>query len=111
MLTRVCLVAAVVLAAVLAQNEGFHRVVYVMRHCVRSTIDDLLDESATVDELGKDIGSDKAKGKMTWQAVHGTEAAREKATALTDAACAAADSLPNGKRLRLLAEEMLRRKF
>ena len=74
-------------------------------------IDDLLDESATVDELGKDIGSDKAKGKMTWQAVHGTEAAREKATALTDAACAAADSLPNGKRLRLLAEEMLRRKF
>jgi geranylgeranyl diphosphate synthase type II len=35
--------------------------------------DDLLDESATVEELGKDIGSDKACGKMTWPAVHGIE--------------------------------------
>lgn len=35
-------------------------------------VDDLLDESATIEELGKDIGSDKAKGKMTWVAVHGT---------------------------------------
>ena len=35
--------------------------------------DDLLDENSTVEELGKDIGSDKAKGKMTWPAVHGTK--------------------------------------
>jgi geranylgeranyl diphosphate synthase type II len=35
--------------------------------------DDLLDESATVEELGKDIGSDKARGKMTWPSVHGIE--------------------------------------
>jgi geranylgeranyl diphosphate synthase type II len=35
--------------------------------------DDLLDESSTEEELGKDIGSDKARGKMTYPAVHGTE--------------------------------------
>jgi geranylgeranyl diphosphate synthase type II len=74
-------------------------------------IDDLLDENATVEELGKDIGSDKAKGKMTWQAVHGIEAAREKATQLTAAACQAAESLPAGARLKELTEQMLRRTF
>ena len=74
-------------------------------------IDDLLDESSTVKELGKDIGSDKAKGKMTWQAVHGIEAARAKADQLTREACEAADSLPSGTRLKELTEKMLRRTF
>jgi geranylgeranyl diphosphate synthase type II len=74
-------------------------------------IDDLLDESATVEELGKDIGSDKARKKMTWQAVHGLKAARSKAAELTLAACAATDSLPAGIRLKKLSEEMLRRTF
>jgi geranylgeranyl diphosphate synthase, type II len=72
-------------------------------------IDDLLDESATVEELGKDIGSDKAKGKMTWQAVHGIEGARKKAGELTALACAAALSLPDGVRLKELTEKMIRR--
>jgi geranylgeranyl diphosphate synthase type II len=45
--------------------------------------DDLLDESATVEELGKDIGSDKAKGKMTWVAVHGAEKTATDACKLT----------------------------
>jgi geranylgeranyl diphosphate synthase type II len=74
-------------------------------------IDDLLDERATVEELGKDIGSDQAKGKMTWQAVHGTEAADAKAGELTAAACAATDSLPKGARLKELTEKMLGRSF
>jgi geranylgeranyl diphosphate synthase, type II len=74
-------------------------------------IDDLLDESATVEELGKDIGSDKANGKMTWPAVHGIEAARAEAEKLTNAACTAATSLPNGQRLTELTEQMLRRRF
>jgi geranylgeranyl diphosphate synthase type II len=63
-------------------------------------IDDLLDESSTVEQLGKDIGSDKEKGKMTWQSVHGIEAAGRKAEELTETACTTADSLPNGARLR-----------
>jgi geranylgeranyl diphosphate synthase type II len=73
-------------------------------------IDDLLDESATVEELGKDIGSDKAKGKMTWQAVYGVEAARAKAIELTDAARLAARSLPDGSLLEAITASMLRRK-
>lgn len=74
-------------------------------------IDDLLDEGATVEELGKDIGSDRANGKMTWQAVFGMDAARAKAEELTDSACAAAASLPNGERLKKLTDQMLRRTF
>lgn len=74
-------------------------------------IDDLLDESATVEELGKDIGSDKEKGKMTWQSVHGVEAARKKAGELTDRACAAALSLPDGALLKELTEKMICRTF
>jgi geranylgeranyl diphosphate synthase type II len=72
--------------------------------------DDLLDESATVEELRKDIGSDKAKGKMTWVAVHGAEAASARLQELTDAACAAADELPDGAVLKALAIQMACRK-
>jgi len=73
-------------------------------------IDDLLDESSTVEELGKDIGSDRSKKKMTWQAVHGIEAARNKASELTAAACAAAGDLPHGERLKELTQKMLSRR-
>jgi geranylgeranyl diphosphate synthase, type II len=71
--------------------------------------DDLLDESATVEELGKDIGSDRENGKMTWLAVHGTEEARAEAARLTQVACAEADALPDGTRLRSLIDWMLGR--
>jgi geranylgeranyl pyrophosphate synthase len=74
-------------------------------------IDDLLDESSTPEKLGKDIGSDKVNRKMTWQAVHGIDAARAKARELTTSATAATDDLPNGARLREIAEKMLRRTF
>jgi hypothetical protein len=46
---------------------------------------------------------------MTWQSVHGIEAAGRKAEELTETACTTADSLPNGARLRELTEKMLRR--
>ncbi|MCU0858225.1 MAG: polyprenyl synthetase family protein [Pontiellaceae bacterium] len=74
-------------------------------------IDDLLDEAATVELLGKNIGSDKEKGKMTWQAVYGTDSSRKKADELTAAACAAADSLLSGIRLKELTRHMLCRTF
>ncbi|MFA7257567.1 MAG: polyprenyl synthetase family protein [Kiritimatiellales bacterium] len=74
-------------------------------------IDDLLDETATTEKLGKDIGSDKARGKMTWQTVHGSEEARSKAAELTEKSCTAADGLPNGARLKELTERMLHRTF
>ena len=73
-------------------------------------IDDLLDESATEEELGKNIGSDKEKGKMTWPAVHGDEATRKRAEELTDTAVRAAKSLPNGGTLESLAQLMAARR-
>lgn len=72
-------------------------------------IDDLLDESSTTEELGKDIGSDKEKGKMTWPAVHGNEATRQMIEELTSAATNAAVTLPNGSQLIGLADLMAAR--
>lgn len=74
-------------------------------------VDDLLDESSTAEELGKDIGSDRTKGKMTWVAVYGAEAARARVQQLTDSACSATDALPNGKMLKALALKMVDRRF
>ncbi|MBC8207274.1 MAG: polyprenyl synthetase family protein [Kiritimatiellales bacterium] len=74
-------------------------------------IDDLLDESSTEAELGKNIGSDKEKDKMTWPAVHGVEASRERVHELTESACEAANNLPDGKTLNALASFMASRQF
>ncbi len=71
--------------------------------------DDLLDESSTVEELGKDIGSDKAHGKMTYPAVHGKAASLERIETLTATACAMAETLPNGSVLKALAHQMASR--
>ncbi len=65
--------------------------------------DDLLDESATVEELGKDIGSDKARGKMTWPAVHGIGKTAADMHCLETAALAALQGLENPVRLEQLA--------
>jgi geranylgeranyl pyrophosphate synthase len=51
--------------------------------------DDVLDVTATTSQLGKTAGKDAAHGKSTSPAVLGLEAARAKATALADDACAA----------------------
>jgi geranylgeranyl diphosphate synthase, type II len=65
--------------------------------------DDLLDESATVEELGKDIGSDKARGKMTWPAVHGIEKTAADMRRLETAALSALQGLKNPAHLEQLA--------
>ncbi len=56
--------------------------------------DDLLDESSTVEELGKDIGSDRARGKMTYPTVYGAKRAKEKAITLIAEAKNAIIALP-----------------
>lgn len=50
--------------------------------------DDLLDIEASQEELGKDIGSDEARGKATYPAVLGLEASRRKAAELHEQALA-----------------------
>jgi geranylgeranyl diphosphate synthase type II len=71
--------------------------------------DDLLDESATVEELGKDIGSDKAKGKMTWPAVYGIEKTAADAKRLEEKAVASLQGLKDSTRLEQLAAFIIRR--
>jgi len=73
--------------------------------------DDLLDESATEKELGKDIGSDCARGKMTWPAVYGTQEARARSDELIKEAVAALSRLPGDTSiLSRLAEFITSRK-
>jgi geranylgeranyl diphosphate synthase type II len=71
--------------------------------------DDLLDESSTVEQLGKDIGSDKARGKMTWPAVHGIEKTTADAKQMEERAVAALKELRNPGRLEQLAGFIVRR--
>jgi geranylgeranyl pyrophosphate synthase len=71
--------------------------------------DDLLDESATVEELGKDIGSDKAKGKMTWPAVHGIEKTVADAKQLEEKAVASLQGLKDSVRLEQLVAFIIHR--
>ena len=71
--------------------------------------DDLLDESSTVEKLGKDIGSDKARGKMTWPAVHGIEKTADDAKQMEARAVAALKGLKNPGRLEQLAGFIVRR--
>ena len=51
--------------------------------------DDVLDVTATTDQLGKTAGKDAAHGKSTYPAVLGLDAARARADALADEACEA----------------------
>jgi len=52
-------------------------------------VDDILDETGTTEQLGKDAKSDLAKGKMTYPAAFGMEHSLEKAQALINEACEA----------------------
>jgi geranylgeranyl diphosphate synthase type II len=48
--------------------------------------DDILDIEGTTEEIGKDAGSDEARGKATYPAVMGLTAAKEEAQAMMDEA-------------------------
>lgn len=48
--------------------------------------DDILDIEGTTEEIGKDAGSDQARGKATYPAVMGVVAAKEEAQAMMDEA-------------------------
>ena len=55
--------------------------------------DDILDVTGTAESLGKSPGKDAAAGKLTYPAVHGLDAARERANALADELAVAARTL------------------
>jgi geranylgeranyl diphosphate synthase type II len=64
--------------------------------------DDILNATSTLEELGKAVGSDAARGKMTYVALYGIEGAQERAEALIREATAALAEL--GTRCEPLAE-------
>ena len=75
-------------------------------------VDDILNETSTAATIGKAVGSDRGRGKMTYVAVHGLAAARERARQLTEDAVAALQSLPgNREPLTALARWMTERTY
>jgi len=64
--------------------------------------DDLLDETGTEEEMGKAVGKDRARGKLTYPAVVGTEEATARARSLSADAVACLE--PFGERAWVLRE-------
>ena len=50
--------------------------------------DDILNATGTVEQLGKAAGSDAQRKKITYPAVYGLDAARQRAEALVESAVA-----------------------
>jgi len=73
--------------------------------------DDILDVTGTAEEMGKAVGKDGARGKMTYPAVVGLDEARSKAEGLIDEASAALDGFGDDAwALRAIAEFVVRRR-
>ncbi|QUV99941.1 polyprenyl synthetase family protein [Chloracidobacterium sp. MS 40/45] len=64
--------------------------------------DDILDETATAEQLGKTPGKDAAAGKATYPALYGLEASRKQAESLAEEAIEVL--VPLGQRAELLIE-------
>ena len=74
-------------------------------------VDDILDVTATTEELGKPVGSDAENDKTTFITLYGLDGARALAKQHNDAAMAALDGFGTQEDfLRLLAGELLQRK-
>lgn len=74
--------------------------------------DDILDETSTNEVLGKPTGADQKLSKMTYPAVYGMDAAKEKAQKLTREALAALDLMRRDTvELRAIAKFLVCRKF
>lgn len=72
--------------------------------------DDLLDAEGTEGSMGKRVGKDAGRGKLTLPTVVGIAAARERGTALAEEAAAAVGSLgPDACHLASLARWIVRR--
>ncbi|GBE15940.1 farnesyl diphosphate synthase [bacterium BMS3Abin14] len=74
-------------------------------------VDDILDVTASTDEMGKDQGSDAASGKATYPALFGLEGARERARDLIAEAKGHLEGIPEGGRLADIADFVLLRRL
>ena len=74
-------------------------------------VDDILDVTSSTEEMGKDQGSDAARGKMTYPALFGVEGARERARSLVAEAKASVAGVDRGGRLTGIADYVLLRRL
>jgi geranylgeranyl diphosphate synthase type II len=73
--------------------------------------DDILDIEGTTEEIGKDAGSDEARGKATYPAVMGLSAAKEEAQSMMDEALKALEIFGSeADPLREIARYIVQRK-
>lgn len=73
--------------------------------------DDILDIEGTTEEIGKDAGSDEARGKATYPAAIGLAESKRRAQELVDMALQALDSFgPEAEPLREVAKYIVNRK-
>jgi geranylgeranyl diphosphate synthase, type II len=73
-------------------------------------LDDVLDEDGTAEGMGKAVGKDRARGKMTYPLVIGLEESRSRARELVEEAKAAIADLPESGPLADLADFVVERK-
>ncbi len=79
--------------------------------CAFQIADDLLDVTATADEMGKETGKDASAGKQSFPAAIGVDASRQAAQEQVDLALACLDDFgPEADDLRQLAMFVVRRR-
>ncbi|MCB9894772.1 MAG: polyprenyl synthetase family protein [Planctomycetes bacterium] len=66
-------------------------------------VDDILDETATAEQLGKSPGKDSATDKMTYPRLYGLDGAKRYAEELISKACAELEGMQNAEALRTIA--------
>ena len=74
-------------------------------------VDDILDVTATTEEMGKDQGSDAERGKVTYPGLFGLEGARERALKLVNDAKSVMDGIDSTGRLAEIADFVLLRRL
>jgi geranylgeranyl diphosphate synthase type II len=74
-------------------------------------VDDILDVTATTEEMGKDQGSDAQRGKITYPGLFGLEGARERAFKLVSDAKTAVSDVDTTGRLAGIADFVLLRRL
>lgn len=88
------LIKASVVAGALLGGADQHQLAAIRRYGEAAGLafqiaDDILDIEGTTEEIGKDAGSDEARGKATYPAVMGLAAAKQEAKAMMDEALTA----------------------
>jgi geranylgeranyl diphosphate synthase type II len=74
-------------------------------------VDDVLDVTATTGEMGKDQGSDEARGKITYPGLFGLKESRERALKLIEEAKSEMTDLDSSGRLAQIADYVLARRL